>query len=104
VTSTELIELFVDAGLKLESLQVQSVQRSFKNGKTMVDFAESSMFGNYTGKLPESLRAQARAELALEFDQLQRANGIEAQLYTVFAVARKVAATRTTNHEQSVIH
>src|SRR5512133_317832 len=104
VTSTQLIELFVEAGLKLQSLQVQSIQRSFKNGRTVVDFAESSMFGNYTGKLPESLRAQARAELALEFDQLQEANGISALLYTVFAVARKVAVTRTTNHAQSVMH
>lgn len=89
VTTTELIKLFIDAGLKVDSVQVQGIRRTFKSGKTVVDFAESSMFGNYTGRLPEALRPQARIDLEAEFEGIRTSEGVTNQLYTVFAVARK---------------
>jgi len=69
VTTTQLVELLLDARLELDRLQIQSIRRLFKTGKNVVDFAESSMFGNYTGHVPDSLRAHARAELAAEFER-----------------------------------
>jgi ubiquinone/menaquinone biosynthesis C-methylase UbiE len=100
VTTTQLTELLVDAGLRVEQIQVQSIRRFFRTGKHVVDFAESSTFGNYTGKLPDALREQARVELGAEFEQLRSASGIATQLYTVFAVARKEAPIRLTGHER----
>lgn len=95
VTTTELIQLLIAAGLVVQSIRVESIVREFKSGEALVGFAESSMFGNYTGKLPEELRPTARSELANEFDGLKRTGVIATQLYTLFAVATKPAPSAT---------
>jgi len=91
VTTSELVSLLVESNLSIRLLRVSPVCRTYANGARIVDFAESSTFGNYTGRLPEELRAQARIDIANEFDRLRiRNGGIEVAGYTVFAIATKV--------------
>lgn len=89
VTTTELIDLLVAAGFGVEDVQLVPFLRRYGSGKTVVQFVEASTFGNYVGFLPQSLRDQARDEIASELEKARGAGGIELQTYTVYAVGRK---------------
>jgi len=89
VTSTQLIELFLDAGFELKQLDVQSHARNHPNGASILDFSESSTFGNYLNHVPEDLRKQARADIEAEFDRQADGQPIKLVGYSLFGIASK---------------
>nr|UBX54510.1 methyltransferase [Aspergillus sp.] len=47
-----------------------------KDADTMIDFVESSSFGNYLGHLPEDMRAMVRREIVREYEAFRTGDGI----------------------------
>jgi len=92
VTTTRLLELLLGSGLAVSDFHIRAVRRSYASGKDILDFAESSTFGNYLHHVPDGLRDRARAELEAEFDLLKQDGAIAFQGYTLFAVAEKQGA------------
>jgi ubiquinone/menaquinone biosynthesis C-methylase UbiE len=92
VTTTQLVELFLDAGFRVSDVRVLSVNRLYKSGREIIDFVESSTFGNYLNHVPEALRDKARSDLENGFEKLREEEGIPVHLYTLFAIAEKIGA------------
>jgi SAM-dependent methyltransferase len=92
VTTTQLLELILDSGLSLADFHIRSSRRNYASGKDILNFAESSTFGNYLHHVPAALRDRARADLEAEFELLRDHAGISFQGYTLFAVAAKPGA------------
>ncbi|HEY6008904.1 MAG TPA: class I SAM-dependent methyltransferase, partial [Geobacteraceae bacterium] len=76
VTSTQLVQLFLDAGLAVQRLEIRKNIRTYRSGHDVVAFLESSTFGNYLNHVPELLRERARREIEDEFDASRGADGI----------------------------
>ncbi len=93
VTSTQLVELLLDAGLDVSNVEIVSRRRRFATGAQIVDFLESSTFGNYLNHVPVELRDQAREDIVAEFENRRTEDGIDFRGYTIFAVAEKKSAT-----------
>jgi ubiquinone/menaquinone biosynthesis C-methylase UbiE len=91
VTTTELIEMLVRAGLSITELRVERASWSHASGHEILRFLEASSFGNYLARLPEGLRQQARNDLEAEFDKRKVGGRVEVSGYEMEAVARKVA-------------
>ena len=89
VTSTQLIELLLSADLELSNLEIASRRRRFSTGAQIVDFLESSTFGNYLNHVPLDLRDQAREDIVAEFENRRTEDGIDFRTYTILAVAKK---------------
>jgi arsenite methyltransferase len=89
VTSTELVQLFLEAGLDVLSLEVQPNTNAHPNGVAALEFSESSSFGNHLAHVPEALRAQARADIASELDREAAGRPIVTNGYSIVAIARK---------------
>jgi len=89
VTSTQLIELFLATGLEVVSLEVKPLLNTHPDGASVLDFSESSSFGNSLAHVPEHLREQARADIAREFDLEASGRAIPTGNYGITAVARK---------------
>lgn len=86
VTSSQLVELFLDAGLSLLNLEIVPRRRSYPTGKDAVDFLESSTFGNYLNHVPEKLRDLARREIIAEFDAERGSGPVPFTGYSIFAI------------------
>lgn len=89
VTTTQLAELLLAAGLSVRHLEVKSRNRHYRTGKEVVAFLESSTFGNFLEHVPAPLRQRAREDIGAEFDVHRSANGIPVTGYTIFALAAK---------------
>lgn len=89
VTATRLVELFLKAGLEVQSVDIRKRVKYFRSGREIVDFLESSTFGNYLLHVPADLREDARREIVAEFDALKAGGVIEFAAFTIFAVAQK---------------
>jgi arsenite methyltransferase len=88
-TSTELIALVVEAGLELNELCVHIRTRVHASGSDVVDFLESSSFGNFLRVVPEDLRASLRTDLAAAFEARKGPEGIVMKDHgTVFVATR----------------
>jgi arsenite methyltransferase len=73
---TELVALLLQAGLDPVRLQVVERTRTHPNGHAIIDFAQSSSFGNFLNLVPEALRPQLREDLAAAFDERRGPDGI----------------------------
>ena len=89
VTATGLVQLFLDAGLGVQSVDIRRTVRHFPKSEEIVDFLESSTFGNYMQHVPAGLRADARREIVAEFEAAKAGGLIELTGFTIFAVAEK---------------
>jgi ubiquinone/menaquinone biosynthesis C-methylase UbiE len=88
-TNTELIALVLDAGLELRELHVHARTRTHASGDDVVDFLESSSFGNFLRMVPEDLRPSLRTDLAVAFEARKGPEGIVMKDYgTLFVAAR----------------
>jgi arsenite methyltransferase len=92
VTSTQLLELLLGADLDISGLEIVSRRRRFSTGFQIVDFLESSTFGNYLNHVPLDLRDQAREDIIAEFENRRTDDGIESRGYSIFAIAEKKSA------------
>lgn len=88
-TTTQLIELLTETGLRLEEAQVKYGERVFSSGKEVIRFNEASFFGNFLNNVPEGLRDQAKQNIETEFDKYQTSHGIPLGYYLLYAVAKK---------------
>jgi len=89
LTTTELIQLLVQAGLSVEEIQLRAIKRSYATAKEFLKRSESSAFGNYLGNVPEALHDQVKADIEAECEKYRGKGGIEFYNHMTFAVARK---------------
>ncbi len=90
-TVTELLTLFSEARLDVLELHVVRRVQAFATGEDVVDFLESSSFGNFLLLVTEDARPAFRAELAAAFDATRGPNGITLVDHGVMAVASRGA-------------
>jgi hypothetical protein len=89
VTTSELLSLLVNAGFAIAETAIQRRIRYHKSGAQVVEFIESSSFGNYLSHVPSELRQGARKDLVQAFDATRQPSGIPILGYTVYAIAEK---------------
>ncbi len=75
-TTTEIVGLLLDAELELVELRVVARTRPHGSGREVVDFLESSAFGNFLRVVPEDLRPSLRADLEAAFEALRTPDGV----------------------------
>ncbi len=88
-TTTELIAMVLASGLELVELHVVERTRMHASGEDVVDFVESSSFGNFLRMVPEDLRPSLRTELAAEFEARRGPGGVAMRDYATLFVARR---------------
>lgn len=88
-TSTELVTLALESRLELIELHVTQSVSCHESGEAFVKFAEASSFGNWLVMVPESLRAQLRAELVSAFDGQRGPDGVVVRGWGALLVAMR---------------
>jgi SAM-dependent methyltransferase len=88
-TVTDLITLVVGSGLELGELHVVQRSRTHTSGADVVDFLESSSFGNFLRMVPEEQRPSLRVDLAAAFEARRSAEGIVMRDHGVVLIARR---------------
>jgi arsenite methyltransferase len=89
VTADELRSLLEQSGFRVSRLEVQPHVTHHPDAKTALDFAQASSFGNFFGRLPDSLRESARATIEAELEAQRTPEGIVQRGARIFAVAIK---------------
>jgi arsenite methyltransferase len=89
-TTTELISMVIDSGLQLGEMNVTRSGWSGRSGREMVDFLESSSFGNFLLAVPDDLRDPLRRDLASAFDQRKRDDGIFVDVWLTLLVGTRM--------------
>ena len=89
VSATQLLQLFLGAGLGVQDVEIRKRQKNFRSGREIFDFLESSTFGNYLQHVPVYLREDARREIVAEFETQKAGGVIEFTGFTIFALAEK---------------
>ncbi len=89
VTTGELIDLFINSNLAVTDLHLKSVSWTYKSGRDIVWHSESSSFGNYLNHVPDSLKENAKQDIADELDKYRVNDEIAFDRLTIFAVAQK---------------
>jgi len=90
-TTTEIITMVMGSGLELSELHVIQRSRNHATGEDVVDFLESSSFGNFLRMVPEDLRASLRVDLAAAFDARKGPEGIAMRDHGTLFVATRAA-------------
>jgi arsenite methyltransferase len=93
VSAEELGELLVATGFEVELVTLEPHSTYHATGEAAIQFAQASSFGNYLGRIPRELLAQAREELVAEFEALRDSRGILQEASRIVAVARKPRAS-----------
>jgi ubiquinone/menaquinone biosynthesis C-methylase UbiE len=88
-TATELINLLTDAGFEVDEVAVRRNSTYHESGARLVDFLESSTFGNLLVHVPEDLRASARADYVEALDAISAGKGINSVGFVLSAIARR---------------
>jgi trans-aconitate methyltransferase len=89
LTLTELVTLILESRLDLALLHVVETMRLHPSGHDVVDFVESSSFGNLLSLVPEELRPQLRDDLAAALDKQKGPEGIVMRNHGMVFVARR---------------
>lgn len=89
LTTTEVVHLLTEHQFELIDLHIVQRMLMFSSGKEVIDFAESSSFGNLLGLVSEDLRPSLRAHLTEAFDKNRKENGITLRMFaTLFTALR----------------
>ena len=88
-TLTEIATLLHQASLDLRELHVLQQRRWYPRGEDVVDFFESSTFGNFLTFVPEELRDRLRTELVSALDARREPEGILVRDHGVLIVAER---------------
>jgi ubiquinone/menaquinone biosynthesis C-methylase UbiE len=91
VTGKELETLLADAGFTEIEIKLIATRRYYSSPEEAFAFNEASSFGNFLKHVPESLRSQARSDIAEELEKHRTPAGIELAQNNLCAVARKPA-------------
>lgn len=89
-TTTELLSMVRDSGLRLTEMNIADSGWSRSSGREMVDFLESSAFGNYLRPVPEELRDTLRSDLAAAFEARKGRDGVRVEAWFTLLVATRV--------------
>ena len=89
VTRTELKTLLSEASFGEIEINLKEGKRYYSSPEEVFAFNEASSFGNFLRHVPESLRLQARQDLADELEKYRTEAGIELAYNTLYAIARK---------------
>lgn len=88
-TTTDLITLVLEAGLELGELHIAPRDSVHTSAEELVEFMESSSFGNLLRIVPEALWTSLRADLVSTFESQRTAEGIRLRDWgLVFIAAR----------------
>jgi ubiquinone/menaquinone biosynthesis C-methylase UbiE len=89
MTTTDLVNVVLESGLELDTLRI--VPRSWQrnSGEELVEFLESSSFGNFLRIAPEELRRPLRADLIEAFEARRGPHGIVLRDWFTLVVARR---------------
>jgi SAM-dependent methyltransferase len=88
-STSELIALVLESGLELGELHVVQRVRTHPSGQDVLDFMESSSFGNFLRIVPEDLRPRLRGDLVAAFEARRGPDGIPLRDWGVLLVARR---------------
>jgi ubiquinone/menaquinone biosynthesis C-methylase UbiE len=93
LTTSDLLTLIVESQLRPLELHVMARTRSHARGADVVDFLESSSFGNFLRIVPDELRPSLRTDLSAAFDARAGSDGAPGQIvlhdWGTVLVARK---------------
>jgi arsenite methyltransferase len=89
VTLTEILAMVLESQLVLVELAVRERSRNHASGNDLVDFIESSSFGNLLAAVSDDLRPSLRTDLAAAFDARKTADGVVAHSYGTMLLARR---------------
>ncbi|KAL5363392.1 S-adenosyl-L-methionine-dependent methyltransferase [Aspergillus floccosus] len=95
VTKKELEGLLTAGGFHVGPVTELPNVICTRDADTMIDFVESSSFGNYLGHLPEDVRAMVRQEIVQEYEEFRTENGICATATDLLVVATVSSQTPT---------
>jgi SAM-dependent methyltransferase len=93
ITSTELIYLLTNAGFEVDEVAVRRNSTYHESGARLVDFLESSTFGNLLVHVPEELRASARADYVEALEAISAGKGINSVGFDISAIAHRPFTT-----------
>lgn len=88
-TTTDLIAMILQSGLDLAELRIGRRTRVHSTGAEVVDFLESSSFGNFLRIVPEDLRPTLRRDLAAALEARRRADGVSVRDWGLVFVATR---------------
>jgi arsenite methyltransferase len=88
-TTTELITMVLESRLELTELHVVARTRNHVSGEQVVDFLDSSSFGNFLRVVPEELRPSLRADLSAAFEVQRSSEGIVMRDYGTLFIATR---------------
>lgn len=86
---TEIVTMILKSQLDLVFLQVVERRTTHASGHAVVDFVESSSFGNFLGAVSEELRPRLKDDLASALDELGGPHGVEMRDHGMVFVARR---------------
>lgn len=89
LTTTSLIELQTDAGLKIKDIHIKLGKRYFQSAHDIVEYFDASFFGNFLTHVPETLRDQAKSDIEKEFAKYQTHDGLQFDYYIIYAISQK---------------
>lgn len=89
VAKKELHDLFKTAGYRDVNITNKNTKRYFPTPEKVIEWVESSSFGNFLTHVPEHLRTAARHDIEKELEKKRTPKGIELVSNPVFAIARK---------------
>jgi ubiquinone/menaquinone biosynthesis C-methylase UbiE len=88
-TSTELVSLVLESQLELVELHLTQRVRHHESGEAVVDFLETSSFGNLLRGVPDELRASFRGDLVSAFEDQRGPEGVVVRGWGVLFVAMR---------------
>ena len=87
LTTSDFIATVIDSGLEITEVHIMRRCWTRASGQEVIEFYESSSFGNLMYAVPEDLRDRLRADLAAAFDARKDRNGIRIKQWTTLLVA-----------------
>jgi ubiquinone/menaquinone biosynthesis C-methylase UbiE len=88
-TLTELVTMLLQAGFDPLELHLLRRTHAHESGQEVVEFLESSSFGNFLRLVPEDRRSSFRADVAAAFEATRRPDGIPMHDYGTIIVAER---------------
>jgi ubiquinone/menaquinone biosynthesis C-methylase UbiE len=88
-TADELLQLLINGGFSEINLNPRKTVQYFEKPEDLIEFSESSNFGNYLIHVPEHLRNAFKSEYITELENIRTDKGIESIWYMLYAIARR---------------
>jgi arsenite methyltransferase len=89
ITNEKLETLLLRAGFTDVIVETDERKRFHQSASDLIDFYDTSSFGNYFQFVPENLRDSLKNDIVQELKKRRTVNGIELVSRTIFAIAKK---------------